>query len=64
MDFFLKRGHTDVTAFVPQWRQKMPTFKNPMKQQELLEKLKKEGHLVFTPSRTVDGKTMSCYDDR
>ncbi|XP_064610814.1 NEDD4-binding protein 1-like [Liolophura sinensis] len=64
VDFFVRRGHTKITAFVPQWRQRMPTFKNPMKQQELLEKLKDQGYLVFTPSRNLNGKRMTCYDDR
>ena len=32
--------------------------------QEVLLELEKEGILVFTPSRVVDGKRITCYDDR
>ena len=32
--------------------------------QEVLLELEREGILVFTPSRVVDGKRITCYDDR
>ncbi|KAK2182726.1 hypothetical protein NP493_340g03053 [Ridgeia piscesae] len=65
VDYFRQRGHTEITAFVPQWRTQTairPDY--PISDQHLLNKLKAEGVLVFTPSRRVQGKNIVCYDDR
>ncbi|XP_069112055.1 NEDD4-binding protein 1-like [Argopecten irradians] len=64
IDHFLKRGHTQVTAFVPEWRKYRPRGDSAIRDQPLLDKLKSEGHLVFTPSRRLNGKLISSYDDR
>ncbi|XP_071559567.1 uncharacterized protein [Temnothorax nylanderi] len=55
VDFFKLRGH-NVKVFLPQHvRKKEHTF---------LEKLYKEGTVVFTPSRLIDGRQITSYDDR
>ncbi|XP_033755859.1 LOW QUALITY PROTEIN: uncharacterized protein LOC117338610 [Pecten maximus] len=64
IDHFLKRGHKQVTAFVPGWRKYRPRMENPISDQPLLEQLREQGYLVFTPSRRVNGKLISAYDDR
>ncbi|XP_021365824.1 NEDD4-binding protein 1-like isoform X2 [Mizuhopecten yessoensis] len=64
IEHFLKRGHKQVTAFVPEWRKYRPRIENSISDQNLLTELKEEGYLVFTPSRRVNGKLISAYDDR
>ena len=63
VNYFLQRGHK-VTVFVPQWRKYRPSFSNPIVDQAVLDKLRSNGNLVFTPSRRIHGKTISSYDDR
>ncbi|KAH8382186.1 hypothetical protein KR009_002173 [Drosophila setifemur] len=62
VDWFRQRGHRDITAFVPTWRKELAN--NNICDQELLYELEHERVLVFTPSRHLDGKRVSCYDDR
>ena len=59
VDFFLKRGHTKVVAFLPQDKSRGRTPDD----REVLEKLKEEGHLVYTPSRQFRDEVISSYDD-
>ncbi|GBN88279.1 putative ribonuclease ZC3H12C [Araneus ventricosus] len=64
IDYFMQRGHTQVTAFVPQYRRHNkygPIFTTD---QPLLEELSKGQHVVFTPSRRIENKRVTCYDDR
>jgi ribonuclease ZC3H12 len=60
VDYFKKRGHKDVIAFVPQFRQKRSQSDKP----EILERLNAEGILTFTPCKQIDGKAYNSYDDR
>ncbi|XP_029475971.1 endoribonuclease ZC3H12A [Rhinatrema bivittatum] len=62
--WFLDRGHTDVTVFVPSWRKEQPRPDVPITDQNILRELEKKKILVFTPSRRVGGKRVVCYDDR
>ncbi|XP_047342978.1 uncharacterized protein LOC124946399 isoform X1 [Vespa velutina] len=55
IDYFQQRGHS-VKAFVPQHKRSLS--------HRLLEKLWKEGTVVFTPSRSIAGKNITSYDDR
>ncbi|CAL7947363.1 unnamed protein product [Xylocopa violacea] len=55
IDYFKHRGHS-VKAFVPQYRR---SLNHPM-----LERLYRDGTVVFTPSRIVGGKRITPYDDR
>ncbi|CAK6977568.1 protein KHNYN [Scomber scombrus] len=58
---FWDRGHRHISVLLPQWRQKSD-FKN--KEQHYLTELQKLGLLSYTPSREVQGKRISSYDDR
>ncbi|KAK5647478.1 hypothetical protein RI129_002370 [Pyrocoelia pectoralis] len=59
IDYFVKRGHK-VVAFVPQYRQKY----NQTTDTPLLKSLASKGYVVFTPSREVNGRRITPYDDR
>uniref|UniRef100_A0A8D0Z311 Zinc finger CCCH-type containing 12A n=1 Tax=Sus scrofa TaxID=9823 RepID=A0A8D0Z311_PIG len=64
VNWFLERGHTDITVFVPSWRKEQPRPDAPITDQHILRDLEKKKILVFTPSRRVGGKRVVCYDDR
>uniref|UniRef100_A0A672HXD3 Zinc finger CCCH-type containing 12A n=1 Tax=Salarias fasciatus TaxID=181472 RepID=A0A672HXD3_SALFA len=64
VDWFLDRGHRDVTVFVPAWRKEQSRPDALITDQEILRRLEKEKILVFTPSRRVQGRRVVCYDDR
>ncbi|NWT45018.1 ZC12B ribonuclease, partial [Rissa tridactyla] len=64
VDWFLEKGHKDITVFVPAWRKEQSRPDAPITDQEILRKLEKEKILVFTPSRRVQGRRVVCYDDR
>ena len=64
IDFFQQRGHAKVIALVPQWRRRVPTFDRPVSDHHILEILKDQGTLTFTPSRRIGNCSFSCYDDR
>ncbi|KAG2462643.1 NEDD4-binding protein 1 [Polypterus senegalus] len=61
VQYFWDRGHRDVTVFVPQHRQKKDA---KVKEQKFLTELHKLGLLSYTPSREIEGKRISSYDDR
>ncbi|XP_006932851.2 protein KHNYN isoform X3 [Felis catus] len=60
VQYFWDRGHRDITVFVPQWR-----FSKDAKVREghFLQKLYSLSLLSLTPSRVMDGKRISSYDD-
>ncbi|XP_072300290.1 probable ribonuclease ZC3H12C [Eucyclogobius newberryi] len=64
VDWFLERGHRDITVFVPAWRKEQSRPDAPITEQEILRRLEKQKILVFTPSRRVQGRRVVCYDDR
>uniref|UniRef100_A0A8C5LXF3 NEDD4-binding protein 1 n=1 Tax=Leptobrachium leishanense TaxID=445787 RepID=A0A8C5LXF3_9ANUR len=64
VNFFLERGHQDITVFVPLWRKEQHRPELPITDQQILTDLEKKKVLVFTPSRRVGGKRLVCYDDR
>ncbi|XP_033863910.3 probable ribonuclease ZC3H12C isoform X2 [Acipenser ruthenus] len=64
VDWFLDRGHKDITVFVPAWRKEQSRPDALITDQEILRKLEREKILVFTPSRRVQGRRVVCYDDR
>ncbi|XP_044130872.1 protein KHNYN [Bufo gargarizans] len=61
VQFFWDRGHRNITVFVPQWRMKKDS---KAKEQNFLTELNDLGLLSFTPSRTIEGKRITSYDDR
>ncbi|XP_037549100.1 endoribonuclease ZC3H12A-like [Nematolebias whitei] len=63
VNFFLDRGHSDVTVFVPSWRKEQPRPDVPITQQNILRELERKKVLVFTPSRRVAGRRVVCNDD-
>lgn len=63
VNFFLERGHTEITVFVPSWRKEQPRPDVPITDQHILRDLEKKKILVFTPSRRVAGKRVVCNDD-
>ncbi|XP_060937150.1 endoribonuclease ZC3H12A [Limanda limanda] len=64
VNFFLDRGHSSVTVFVPSWRREQPRPDAPITDQHVLMDLERRKIVVFTPSRRVGGKRVVCYDDR
>ncbi|KAM8840050.1 endoribonuclease ZC3H12A isoform 1-T2 [Spinachia spinachia] len=63
VNFFVERGHTEITVFVPSWRKEQPRPDVPIADQHILRDLEKKKILVFTPSRRVAGKRVVCNDD-
>ncbi|XP_053987462.1 NEDD4-binding protein 1-like [Hylaeus volcanicus] len=55
IDYFKNRGH-NVKVFIPHYRRSLA---NP-----LLEKWYKDDIVIFTPSRYIEGKWITSYDDR
>ena len=49
---------------MPQWRRQAPTPDYPISDHWLLEVLKEEETLSFTPSRRIGNRNINCYDDR
>ncbi|XP_061633131.1 endoribonuclease ZC3H12A [Phyllopteryx taeniolatus] len=64
VNFFLQRGHTAITVFVPSWRKEQSRPNAGIKDKHILMELEKQKRVVFTPSRRVGGKLVVCYDDR
>ncbi|XP_026783267.2 NEDD4-binding protein 1 [Pangasianodon hypophthalmus] len=61
VEAFWRRGHREITVFVPQWRQK----KDPnITEQHFLNQLEDLRLLSFTPSREVCGQRITSHDDR
>ncbi|KAK7910490.1 hypothetical protein WMY93_015174 [Mugilogobius chulae] len=58
---FWDRGHRQISALVPQWRTKSDPR---IKEQRYLGELQDLGMVSFTPSREVQGKRITAYDDR
>ncbi|CAH2058267.1 unnamed protein product, partial [Iphiclides podalirius] len=59
IDYFVRRGHV-VKAFVPRFRCKFGKSTEP----RLLDSLERQGLVVYTPSREIQGKMITSYDDR
>lgn len=57
----MKRGHSQITALVPQWRTRRA---EKITDQQILQDLNDIGFLEFTPSRRAGGKFIVPYDDR
>ncbi|XP_021519325.1 protein KHNYN [Meriones unguiculatus] len=61
VQYFWDRGHRDITVFVPQWRYSKDS---KVRESHFLQKLYSLSLLSLTPSRVMDGKRISSYDDR
>uniref|UniRef100_A0A914HGX4 C3H1-type domain-containing protein n=1 Tax=Globodera rostochiensis TaxID=31243 RepID=A0A914HGX4_GLORO len=64
VQFFVRRGHTDILVFVPHFRREQPRADSPIVDQHILLELEAERRLVWTPSRRVAGRRIVCHDDR
>jgi ribonuclease ZC3H12 len=53
-NFFTNRQHK-VTIFLPNYHRNT---------HPILNQLEQEGTLVYTPSRAIENKRLTCYDDR
>ncbi|NXX88747.1 N4BP1 protein, partial [Centropus bengalensis] len=61
VDYFWKRGHRNITVFVPQWR----TRRDPsITEQDFLTQLQDVGILSLTPARMFLGARIAAHDDR
>uniref|UniRef100_A0A3B3ZD89 NEDD4-binding protein 1 n=1 Tax=Periophthalmus magnuspinnatus TaxID=409849 RepID=A0A3B3ZD89_9GOBI len=61
VEVFWRRGHREITVFVPQWRQKRDRLTT---EQHFLNQLEDLRLLSFTPSREVCGQRIASHDDR
>nr|XP_046250030.1 NEDD4-binding protein 1 [Scatophagus argus] len=61
VETFWRRGHREITVFVPQWRQKRDRLTT---EQHFLNQLEDLRLLSFTPSREVCGQRICSHDDR
>ncbi|CAC5417693.1 ZC3H12 [Mytilus coruscus] len=59
VDYFLNRGHSKVTCFVPAWRRYKPRPQNPISDQEILVQLNERGLYVVELAETVEGIIVS-----
>ncbi|XP_036808122.1 probable ribonuclease ZC3H12C isoform X3 [Oncorhynchus mykiss] len=50
VDWFLERGHRDITVFVPSWKKEQSHPDALITDQDTLRRLEKDKILVFTPS--------------
>ena len=64
LNYFLGRGHSEITIFVPQWRKEPSRPETPIKDQDILFQLEASGYIKFTPSRRFGSRKIVCYDDR
>ncbi|NWW48976.1 N4BP1 protein, partial [Pedionomus torquatus] len=61
VDYFWKRGHRNITVFVPQWRTRRDPY---ITEQDFLTQLQDVGILSLTPARMVLGARIAAHDDR
>lgn len=60
--FRQQRSHTEVIAVIPAWRKEHKPD-NRIKDQHILSELEQAGCLCYTPSRKIDKKRITPYDD-
>ena len=61
VDFFLKRGHTQIKAMLPRFRRGTSDHDCPSTSPEILDELEQKGHITYTPSRFVKNKLIIPY---
>ncbi|XP_022115483.2 uncharacterized protein LOC110993487 isoform X2 [Pieris rapae] len=59
IEYFIRRGHI-VKSFVPQFRCKYGKSTDG----RLLDQMERQGYVVYTPSREIQGRMITSYDDR
>ena len=63
VQYFKERGHSHIYVFVPLWRKEHPSPNNNIIDQHILRELDQQGLIRFTPSRTINNRRVSSYDD-
>ncbi|CAF0713001.1 unnamed protein product [Brachionus calyciflorus] len=58
VDYFLNRGHTEITALVPRFRRGNSDKECPTRNPEILDDLEKNGYLRYTPSQIYDDRVI------
>ena len=56
VDYFIKRGHSEIKVVVPRFRQSKRDKKCPTEKPEILDELYKKGYLIFSPSQSYDDR--------
>lgn len=64
VEYFQRRGHKDITVFVPMWRTEECSQDSPIMNQEVLHILFSQEILKLTPSRSNGNRRIVCYDDK
>jgi ribonuclease ZC3H12 len=64
VDYFINRGHKQITALVPRFRRGNSDHDCPTINPEILDELEERGYLTYTPSRFVENRLILPYDDR
>lgn len=64
VEYFQRRGHNDITVFVPMWRMQGFRPESPIRDQEVLDELSNQDVLKLTPSRWNGNRHIVCYDDK
>lgn len=62
MEYFESRGHDEIVCFLPHHYQAFIDADPGM--EKIKKRFEKERILTYTPSRVINGKRISPYDDR
>lgn len=64
VEYFQRRGHRNITVFVPMWRMHEHRQESPIINQEVLVELFSQDILKLTPSKSNGSRRIVCYDDK
>ena len=64
VNYFLQRGHTQITAFVPQWRSRTNLAPRYEVYDHIYLKNSRKGLLGIHSSEESTRQNIVCYDDR
>jgi hypothetical protein len=64
VEWFIPRGHRSIYVVIPNWRKESPSESNVISDQEVLKILEGAVNMIYTPSKTLNQKRITCYDDR
>ncbi len=56
IEYFKKRGHTDIKAIVPRYRRGNSDHHNPTLNGEILDELEENGFITYVPSKSYDDR--------
>ena len=61
VDYFIKRGHTQITTLVPRFRRGTKDSNRPTTSPEILDKLQHQGYIIYTPSVFSRNRLKAAY---